>query len=64
MSLIKVREYLKNIYINAVKEWNIDGLKLDFIDEFYLRPVVVLDKDVQAIGLGTNNENDYYMIVS
>ena len=34
----EVREYLKNIYINAVKEWNIDGLKLDFIDEFYLRP--------------------------
>ncbi len=33
----EVREYLKNIYINAVKEWNIDGLKLDFIDEFYLR---------------------------
>lgn len=33
----EVREYLKNIYINAVKEWEIDGLKLDFIDEFYLR---------------------------
>ena len=36
----------------------------DANNEFYLRPVVVLDKDVQAIGLGTNNENDYYMIVS
>lgn len=33
-----VREYLKGIYIKAVKIWNIDGLKLDFIDEFYLRP--------------------------
>ncbi|MGL4796696.1 MAG: glycoside hydrolase family 36 protein [Paraclostridium sp.] len=33
----EVREYLKNIYINAVKEWDIDGLKLDFIDEFYMR---------------------------
>ncbi|MGL4914209.1 MAG: glycoside hydrolase family 36 protein, partial [Romboutsia sp.] len=33
----EVREYLKNIYINAVKEWEIDGLKLDFIDEFYMR---------------------------
>lgn len=33
----EVREYLKNIYINAVKEWGIDGLKLDFIDEFYMR---------------------------
>lgn len=33
----EVREYLKNIYINAVKEWGLDGLKLDFIDEFYMR---------------------------
>ncbi|MGL5749671.1 MAG: glycoside hydrolase family 36 protein [Paraclostridium sp.] len=33
----EVREYLKRIYINAVKEWNLDGLKLDFIDEFYMR---------------------------
>lgn len=34
----EVREYLKSIYVKAVREWNIDGLKLDFIDEFYLRP--------------------------
>ena len=33
-------------------------------NEFYLRPVVVLDKDVQAIGLGINNEDNYYMLVS
>lgn len=33
-----VRAYLKNIYVNAVKEWDLDGLKLDFIDEFYERP--------------------------
>ncbi|MBO5460721.1 MAG: alpha-galactosidase [Ruminococcus sp.] len=33
-----VREYLKDIYKKAVREWGIDGLKLDFIDEFYLRP--------------------------
>lgn len=31
----EVREYLKEIYVKAVKEWNLDGLKLDFIDEFY-----------------------------
>lgn len=31
----EVRNYLKNIYINAVKEWGLDGLKLDFIDEFH-----------------------------
>lgn len=31
----EVRKYLKDIYVQAVKEWNLDGLKLDFIDEFY-----------------------------
>lgn len=34
----EVREYLKAIYKKAVAEWGVDGLKLDFIDEFYLRP--------------------------
>ena len=33
----KVRAYLKNIYVKAVREWGLDGLKLDFIDEFYER---------------------------
>lgn len=33
----KVREYLVNIYINAVIEWKLDGLKLDFIDSFVLK---------------------------
>ena len=33
-----VREFLKGIYKRAVAEWGVDGLKLDFIDEFYLRP--------------------------
>ena len=35
----------------------------DASNEFYLRPVVVLDKNTQAIGLGTTNEDDYYMII-
>ncbi len=33
----KVREYLCGIYENAVKEWGLDGLKLDFIDSFVLK---------------------------
>jgi len=33
----KVREYLSNLYESAVKEWDLDGLKLDFIDSFVLR---------------------------
>lgn len=32
----EVRDYLINIYEKAVIEWGIDGLKLDFIDEFKL----------------------------
>ena len=32
----EVREYTIQIYERAVKEWNVDGLKLDFIDSFSL----------------------------
>ena len=32
----EVREFLINIYENAVKDWNLDGFKLDFIDNFRL----------------------------
>lgn len=31
-----VREYLINIYETAVRDWDIDGLKLDFVDQFDL----------------------------
>ena len=30
----EVREYLVNTYANALRSWNIDGFKLDFIDSF------------------------------
>ena len=30
----EVRSYLINIYAKALKEWNLDGFKLDFIDDF------------------------------
>ena len=33
----KVREYLVSIYEKAVREWKLDGLKLDFIDSFVLK---------------------------
>ncbi len=33
----KVRDYLVSIYKNAVSEWKLDGLKLDFIDSFSLK---------------------------
>jgi len=31
------REYLKLHYVNAIREWDLDGLKLDFIDAFALK---------------------------
>ena len=33
----KVRDYLSNLYENAIKDWDLDGLKLDFIDSFVLK---------------------------
>ena len=32
----EVREYLIGLYAGALREWGLDGLKLDFIDSFYL----------------------------
>ena len=34
----EVRQYLVGIYVEAVKNWNLDGLKLDFIDDFKAYP--------------------------
>lgn len=39
-----VRRYLIDIYINALKEWNLDGFKLDFIDDFRAYPETNLNK--------------------
>ena len=33
----KVRDYLCSVYENAVRDWGLDGLKLDFIDSFVLK---------------------------
>ncbi len=33
----EVREHLVNLYVNALKDWGLDGFKLDFIDNFGLR---------------------------
>ena len=30
----EVREHLVNLYVTALKDWNLDGFKLDFIDSF------------------------------
>jgi len=41
----EVRSYLINLYSTALEQWNLDGFKLDFIDEFKNYPEVVLTKE-------------------
>lgn len=48
----EVRSYLINIYKNALIEWNLDGFKLDFIDDFRLyidTPKVNSEMDITSI---------------
>jgi len=40
----EVREHLMGKYVNAVKDWKLDGLKLDFIDDFKVYPETPLGK--------------------
>lgn len=41
----EVRTYLINLYTQALTNWNLDGFKLDFIDEFKAYPDTVLTKE-------------------
>ncbi len=41
----EVREHLINLYTHALKEWKIDGFKLDFIDEFKVYPSTILTQE-------------------
>jgi len=49
----EVRDYLINIYKNALVNWNLDGFKLDFIDDFKLYPDTIKEK---------NDEMDFHSI--
>ncbi|MGC6479205.1 MAG: glycoside hydrolase family 36 protein [Flavobacteriaceae bacterium] len=41
----EVRDYLVETFTNAVKQWDLDGLKLDFIDDFKAYPDTCFDTD-------------------
>ena len=41
----EVRQHLIDIYVNALKEYNLDAFKLDFIDDFRVYPETVLTKE-------------------
>ena len=45
----EVREYLINIYRNAVLDWGLDGFKLDFIDSFRQSDVVKEGMDYVSV---------------
>lgn len=49
----EVREHLVGLYTNALKDWNLDGFKLDFIDDFHL---------YESTPLGKENGRDYASI--
>jgi len=49
----EVRTHLIGLYTNALKEWNLDGFKLDFIDDFHI---------YESTPLGAKNGRDYSSI--
>ena len=53
----EVRQYLTDIYRNAMLDWGIDGFKLDFIDSFRLFPTTRADdprRDVVSLEEGVD----------
>ena len=53
----EVRQYLTDIYRNAMLEWGIDGFKLDFIDNFRLFPTTRAEdprRDVSSLEEGVD----------
>ena len=56
----EVREYLVNIYETAIREWDLDGFKLDFIDSFRfdgIDPAIAEDyagRDIKSLPLAVN----------
>lgn len=41
----EVREFIINTYVQAMKDWGLDGFKLDFIDQFRVYEETVLEAD-------------------
>ncbi len=45
----EVRDFLIETYVNALQEWDLDGLKLDFIDRFCSNGVVTPEMDYTSV---------------
>lgn len=53
----EVRQYLVDLYGHAVRDWGLDGLKLDFIDSFQIyadTPAEAEGRDTQSLDDGVN----------
>ena len=51
----EVRNYLIDIYKSALVDWDLDGFKLDFIDDFRLYPDTIKEK---AVGMDFHSINE------
>lgn len=51
----EVREHLVNIYRHAVSAWGLDGLKLDFIDDFQAYPETSFEDDPRRDHVSIND---------
>ncbi|WP_350284994.1 glycoside hydrolase family 36 protein [uncultured Croceitalea sp.] len=54
----EVREYLANIYAKAAQDWNLDGFKLDFIDDFKAYPDTSFEQNTERDFMSINDAVD------
>ena len=57
----EVRQYLIDIYVNALRDWKLDGFKLDFIDRFVADDQTVLDASNGRDYASVNEASDRLM---
>ena len=57
----EVREFIVNTYVNAIKEWNLDGFKLDFIGRFTANENTKLTKENGRDYASVNEATDALM---
>lgn len=57
----QVREFLIGTYENALRDWDLDGFKLDFVDEFVVTPPGGLNMDARRDVAGFTEAADLLM---
>src|SRR5437762_8760262 len=45
----EVREYIIATYERALRDWDLDGFKLDFVDSFGMAAVILLQRQVKRV---------------